>query len=92
MQGPVWLVSAPFTPTINRWYHFVLTRNNNRFTIYVNGTVSGSDTSARALPAANAPLNVGEAEGYYFNGCLDNVALYRRALSPFEIRRMTLFR
>ena len=90
VHGPVWLVSAPFTPAIHQWYNFVLTRKNNLFTIYVNGTVAGSETSLRALPAASAPLNLGEAEGYYFNGRMDNVAIYNRALSLLEIRRIAL--
>ena len=89
VQGPVFLVNAPFTPTVNQWYHFTLTRKGNVFTVYANGVAVGSETSSRALPDAAGALNFGEAEGYYFNGQMDNLAIYKRALSSWEIKRIT---
>ena len=88
-QGPVFLVNAPFTPIVNQWYHYTLTRKGNLFTVYVNGAAIGTDTSSRAIPDAAGPLNLGEAEGYYFNGQMDNVAIYKRALPAWEIKKIT---
>lgn len=84
-QGPVWLVRAPFTPTLNKWYHFALTRSGPAFTVYVDGQAAGSESSDREIPAADAPLTIGEAEGFFFNGRLDEISIYRRALSAREI-------
>jgi Concanavalin A-like lectin/glucanases superfamily len=88
MLGPQWLVQAPFTPNINQWYHLALTRKGNLFTIYVNGIAIGSELSTRALPVATAPLNIGEAEGFYFNGQLDSIAIFKRALSANELKHI----
>lgn len=84
-NGPVWLVKAPFTPDLNQWYHFALTRSHNVFTIYVDGEAVGSEESDRPLPEADAPLLIGSAEGYYFDGLLEEVGIFKRALSASEI-------
>jgi hypothetical protein len=86
--GPQFLVQAPFTPDTNQWYHLALTRKVNVFTIYVNSIAIGSETSTRALPDGIAPLNFGEAEGFYFNGQLDSIAIFKRALSANELKRI----
>lgn len=85
-NGPLFLVNASFSPDLNTWYHFAVTRNGNLFTIYVNGQAIGSDTSDRAVPNANIPLMIGQAEGYFFNGLLDEVSIYNRGLSADEIQ------
>ena len=82
------MVNAPFTPNVNQWYHYALTRRGNVFTIYVNGTVIGTETNSRILPDAKGSLNIGEGEGFYFNGQIDNIAIYKRALSAFEIKKI----
>ena len=85
-NGPVWLVKAPFRPRLNQWYHFAVTRSHNVFTIYVNGEAVGSEESDRPLPETDAPLLIGSAEGYYFDGLLEEVGIFKRALSASEIR------
>ena len=87
-HGPVFLVKAPFRPELQEWYHFAITRRQNVFTIYVNGKAMGSERSSREIPDSNAPLNIGEAEGYYFDGSLEGIGLYQRALSAAEIRNI----
>jgi len=88
VNGPIFLVQAPFTPEPGQWYHFSISRHNSLFTIYVNGMAIGSEPSDRLIPDADAPLNIGEGEGFYFNGRLDNVGIYNRALAPGEIRNL----
>lgn len=84
---PTYISSAPFTPTEGQWYHLVLTRNGNNFTFFVNGSVYSSIVSSVSIPAANAPLSIGNAEGnFFFDGMLDEVRIYNRALSASEIQ------
>jgi len=85
-NGPVWLVKAPFRPVLKRWYHFAVTRSNEVFTIYVNGEAVGSEASDRPLLETDAPLLIGSAEGFYFDGLLEQIGLFKRALSASEIR------
>lgn len=85
-HGPVFLVRAPFRPEPKQWYHLALARRQDAFTIYVNGKTAGSETNDRPVPAVKAPLRIGEAEGYYFNGLLKDIGLYHRALTADEIK------
>jgi hypothetical protein len=89
VNGPIWLVQAPFTPALNQWYHLAVTRNAtlNLYTIYVNGVPVGSQTNTRFIHKPNAPLTIGEAEGLgYMNGLLDEVSIYNRVLLANEIQ------
>ena len=83
--GQVWLVQAPFTPSPHQWYHLAVVRNGNVFTMFLNGVAVGSETNGIAVPNANAPLTIGHSEAFYFNGELDEVSIYSRALSASEI-------
>ena len=83
--GPIFLLNAPFTPETNQWYHLAVVRSGNLFTLYRNGVAVAWDTNSVAVPNANAPLTIGKAEAFYFNGLLDEVSIYRRDLSVSEI-------
>jgi subtilisin-like proprotein convertase family protein len=83
--GADFTVQAPFTPQPNQWYHYAVTRNGNLFTIYANGAAIGSQTDSNVIPNPNVPLEIGGAEGFYFNGSLDETSIYGRALSASEI-------
>jgi hypothetical protein len=86
-QGPcLFLAQTPFSPVPNRWYHLAITRAENRFTIYVDGAPLGAEESFVAVPDANTPLTIGEAEDLgYIDGWLDEVRIWSRALTPAEI-------
>jgi RHS repeat-associated protein len=64
--------------------------SSGQMTLYVNGTAS-ADTATDTTPfAANGPLAVGSDEyagvdSDYFDGQIDNVQVYQRALSPAQI-------
>jgi hypothetical protein len=92
-SGPVFLAPAPFAPNLNQWYNLAVTRAGNTFTIYVNGAAVSSDTSTVAVPDANAPLTLGEAESppgnFFMNGSMEHVLLYNRALGAQELAGLT---
>jgi uncharacterized repeat protein (TIGR01451 family) len=83
--------------TDGSWYHIVAVRdaspNENR--IYVNGVPEGAVSpsySSSGFGSPTAALNIGwldreGSHGYHFNGTVDEVAVYDRALSPDEIRQ-----
>jgi hypothetical protein len=85
---PAWLAQAPFTPASNQWYHLAVVRSGSLYTSYCDGIAIGSDTNSTPIPAPNAPLTIGMAEGYYFNGLLDEILIYNRDLSAAEIQAM----
>ena len=46
-----------------------------------------TETDANPIPDAEAELSIGQSEfQYYFNGQIDEVEIYDRALSPRQIR------
>ncbi len=71
----------------NKWYFITLIRNNDTFSIYINGQNEVSASDSRAIPDPNAPLRIGNAEGNtrYFKGNLDDIRIYNRALTAAEI-------
>jgi len=78
--------SGAFSPELNQWYHFALTRTSSTFNLYVNGDLFYTETATITVPDALAPLTIGEAEGNFsFKGILDDVRLYDRALTGAEI-------
>jgi alpha-tubulin suppressor-like RCC1 family protein/subtilisin-like proprotein convertase family protein len=78
--------TASFTPVVNQWYHLAIERRGSLFTTYINGVAGGSTTDAKPIPDTNAPLTIGQAEGFYMNGLEDEVSIYNRALSPSELK------
>src|SRR5262249_13035029 len=83
--GSVFLVKAPFTPSLQQWYHFAVVRRGTMFSIFTNGIIAGAEASAIEVPNPSAPLTIGRSEGLYFNGRIDEVGIYNRALTPQEI-------
>ena len=82
-----WIGSAPFNPATNRWYHVAVTRASGQFTFFVDGNPIGADMESHSIPDPEAPLTLGQAEGaFLFKGLLDEVSIYRRALTPSEIQ------
>jgi len=82
------------TFTENRWHHIAVTRSNNVFTLYVNGTsvafgtVPNVVTSDRDLYFGNAPgfitTNVFSAT-QQFSGALNFIKLRNRTISSFTV-------
>lgn len=74
------------------WRHYVVTiapsGGNTAIAVYVDGAAAGTDSAAGVLASlAGARLRFGGTyAGFYdFRGAIDEIALYRRALSPAEI-------
>ena len=77
---------------LNVWYHVAGVYNASARTldIYVNGvlnngTLSGTVPASQINSAVN--VNIGRRSGgFYFNGMIDDVRIYNRALSQAEIQ------
>ncbi len=83
---PVDIGSTAFNPVIGQWHHLAVSRASGRYTFYVDGVPVEVVTNATPIPNAAAPLTIGAAEGtFHFNGSLDEVEIFKRALSDAEI-------
>jgi hypothetical protein len=75
------------------WHHVVLVRDTtpdpDTNTLYVDGAVQGTPLAqdfAGGFGSATAPLNIGHLlDDFYFDGLIDEVAIYDRALDLTEI-------
>jgi hypothetical protein len=74
------------------WYHVALTWDEGNYVVYVNGAekANGSYTGLDTLNAVADIGNDGNANGRdeAFNGLLDDVRIYDRALSPDEVSEL----
>ena len=78
--------------SLNTWYHVAGVYDNTAriLNIYVNGVLD-SGTLLGTVPSAqfNSTVNVNigrRTGGYYFNGIIDEIRIYNRALSQAEIQ------
>ncbi|WP_069471490.1 LamG domain-containing protein [Candidatus Marithrix sp. Canyon 246] len=79
----------------NIWYHIVvimdvLNNNTNKITFYVNGQ-KGSEKSTSYSDLSDMPKLYIGYEGYgnrYFQGIIDDIRIYNRALSESEIKQL----
>jgi len=87
--------SATPVPT-NAWTHVAVIINSNLTTFYLNGQLSGATNQNRGSAIDNTTNNVClgreqysgslPAGRWFFNGLLDDVRLYKRALTQAEIQ------
>jgi len=80
---------APSAATVGQWDHLVLARSGTSLTLYVNGvSVASSTISASGINAGSGALALGRKGGLaedYFNGAIDEVAVYGTALAAERV-------
>ncbi|MBK6795214.1 MAG: LamG domain-containing protein [Acidobacteria bacterium] len=78
----------------NQWYHFSLTYDGQTLRYYRNGTLAGSRSINQVLRSnvsdllIGASLNNSGQAGDYWNGWLDEIQIYDKALSDSEITKL----
>jgi len=70
----------------DKWYHLAVAKSGSDYFLYVNGRRRAWTEGPLKVPDAIAPLTIGQAEEYSFDGLIDEVKIYRRALSHAEVR------
>jgi hypothetical protein len=80
------IVTASTTINTGTWYHLAVTQTGTSYVIYLNGNVVGSGTTV-AVSTINGTVNaIGNHSGtVIFDGILDDVAIFSRALTQAEI-------
>ncbi len=73
----------------SNWYYIVSTYNGSLINLYVNGVLKSSVAVSGALQTGQSGERIGAYGGsspsYYFNGDIDEVRVYGRALSSTEV-------
>jgi Concanavalin A-like lectin/glucanases superfamily/Secretion system C-terminal sorting domain len=80
------------TMSLNTWYHVAATYDGTVSRIYINGALAGSTNfTGSMVPSTVFPLKVGKlsfttvGQGRFWNGKIDEVRIWHRALSQTEI-------
>jgi hypothetical protein len=71
--------------TLNTWYHIVRVWDGMTCSIYINNVLHGSMATSGNLRAGSAPVEIGGSNSQYFQGKLDDIRIYNRALTSSEI-------
>ena len=76
------------TLTTNAWVHLAVTYDGATERLYVNGNLVASKAQAGSMQVSAGALRIGGNSiwGEYFQGRIDEVRLYNRALTPTEIQ------
>jgi hypothetical protein len=80
--------SAGQTTVLNTWHHFATVFNGATVKYYRDGVYLGSQPMVMTITADNRPLTIGaDVPGVLeiFNGKIDDVCIYNRALSDSDI-------
>ncbi len=91
---PAWNTTTGPKAALGEWTHVAATFVNSQKMLYVNGRLVGQGI-APLVPNTARPLRIGagaseSATGnYFFNGLIDDVRLYKTALSAAEIAGLT---
>ncbi|HNW60910.1 MAG TPA: FlgD immunoglobulin-like domain containing protein [bacterium] len=72
---------------LNEWIHLAVTYDGSRLVGYMNGMLDKSRAVSGLIHKSSVPLLIGRLQNSYnFNGMIDEVSVWDRALSPQEIR------
>ncbi|HLC42884.1 MAG TPA: LamG-like jellyroll fold domain-containing protein [Methylomirabilota bacterium] len=73
---------------LNSWSHLAATYNGSTLSLYINGSLVSSKAVSGAIAGSALPLRIGgnSVWGEYFQGLIDEVRVYNRALSQAEIQ------
>ncbi len=74
---------------LNQWVFLVGTYDGTYVNLYVNGKLVRKEAQTGAIGYSTLPLTIGMAvSGQNFNGKIDDVLIYNRALDPCEIHEI----
>ena len=86
-------VSASSPITAGIWHHLVGTYDGSTFNLYVDGVLSNSNSiGSHPISTNTGILAIGRTAqivSYLFNGSIDDVRIYNRALSANEVYRIS---
>jgi hypothetical protein len=78
---------SPNSPAAGEWHHIAATYNGKVFQCYIDGVLAQEWAYAGAMPKNTASVTIGRRSrgGTFFNGMIDDVRLYDRALTAGQI-------
>jgi hypothetical protein len=87
-SGTDYHATAASTLSLNAWTHLAVTYDGTTIRLYVNGSQVATKAVSGIINSSAAPLRFGgdSVWGEYFNGLIDEVRVYNRALAATEVQ------
>ncbi len=81
------VVSSVTSLADNQWYFVTGTYDGTRVRLFINGNPESYSEVTKTIKYDTTPLTIGAGPGYsFFNGSIDDVRVYNRALSISEVK------
>jgi len=92
-SGTSGIQSFAYTVPLKKWVHFCGIISNNPTALYINGSLFGTSGSGGGVASNAARFKISKSSdtgvyAEYFNGLIDDVRVYNRALSAGEVSRL----
>lgn len=77
--------------TLDEWHHIAVSATASDITLYIDGVVKGTSGRPASITSTSNPFRIGYTTGFWpytgtgFNGLIDEVEIFNRALSDTEI-------
>ena len=86
--GSIRQLNAGTTIPVNAWTHLTATYDGTTQRLYINGAQVASQAQTGSITVSGSAMHIGgnSVWGEYFQGLIDEVRVYNRALSPAEIQ------
>ena len=87
----IWLIGTDDSTNKNEWTHVAVTYDKdagfNNLKIYINGILDNQGTDVDAITTSSVNFQIGNSRSFAraFDGIIDEVAIYSKALTPEEI-------
>jgi chitodextrinase len=87
-SGAVSYFPAQHPMTLNTWNHVAVTWDGATMRFYINGVAADAMARGGTLQSTTTPLRIGGnlPYGEFFQGRIDEVRIYSRALTPTEVQ------
>jgi hypothetical protein len=85
--GVAWVNSGFAFTSTSQWYQVVMLSSSGGTSFYVNGTATPNGTTTS--PSVPSSFRIGSDNGvWFFNGAIDDVRIYNRALHSNEVAQL----
>jgi fibronectin type 3 domain-containing protein len=86
--GSAKVLGAPSSPPIGSWSYLTATYDGSNLRLFLNGTQIAQQAVSGSITTSTGALGIGgnSVWGEWFNGWIDEVRIYNRALSASEIQ------